>query len=409
MGLLTVLAAGALVLVVVLMHQRRQIAALKASLADTSRVDPLTGLLNRRAFEELLNMELDRSRRTGRPVAVIVGEMHGMGRLNTERGHAAGDLALQQVAADLSKWKRRIDSAGRLGGEKFGVLLPETDEQGAFLVAERLRRAARRSFKQDSLPLTISFGVAGYPEHGEHFGVLMGAATRAVISAVELGRDRSVVYSDDVARMLAEVPRAGAGEPRIANIIGLAEELDVRDSGSTGHCHAVGRYADLMARELGFPPEHVDRVRLAGLVHDIGKTGVSDRLMSKSGPLDPDEWRSIRTHPEIGARLLAHPEFEDLRAWVLAHHERPDGTGYPFGLSGEDIPIEARILAIADAYEAMTSQRAHSAALGEEMAIAELQHGAGTQFDANVVAAFLDSLARVEVPALPQASLERAS
>jgi HD-GYP domain-containing protein (c-di-GMP phosphodiesterase class II) len=130
---------------------------------------------------------------------------------------------------------------------------------------------------------------------------------------------------------------------------------------------------------------------------------VSDRLISKKGPLEADEWHSIRTHPEIGARLLAHPEFEDLRDWVLAHHERPDGKGYPFGLFGEDIPIEARILAVADAFEAMTSERAFRSALGEEVAMRELQAGAGTQFDAVVVDVFLTALARQQAHALPAA------
>jgi diguanylate cyclase (GGDEF)-like protein/putative nucleotidyltransferase with HDIG domain len=404
MGLLTVLAAGALVLLVVVFHQRRQIAALTARLSETSRVDSLTGLLNRRAFEEMLNFEIERSRRTGRPLSLIVGEMDGMGRVNAERGHGAGDGALKMVGQHMSKWKRRIDSAGRIGGEKFGILLPETDEHGAFLVAERLRRASRRGFGQESLPLTISFGVASYPEHGEELAVLMGAAGRAVDAAVELGRDRSVVYCADVARMLSELPAPGSTEPRLSSIIGLAEELDVRDTGSTGHCQTVARYAELMARALGFEPDHVERVRLAGLLHDIGKTGVSDRLMSKSGPLEPDEWHSIRTHPEIGARLLAHPEFEDLREWVLMHHERPDGKGYPFGLARGQIPVEASILAAADAYEAMTSERAFRSALGEEVAISELRAGAGSQFDAAVVEVFLGILAGVDAHALPQAS-----
>jgi diguanylate cyclase (GGDEF)-like protein/putative nucleotidyltransferase with HDIG domain len=404
MGPTLVLAAAALGLLVVVLHQRREIAALAVRLAEASRVDPLTGLLNRRAFEEMLNFELDRSRRTGRPLSLIVGEIDGMGRLNSERGHGAGDAALKQVGQHMTKWKRRMDSAGRIGGEKFGVLLPETDEHGAFLVAERLRRATRQTFGQHSLPLTISFGVAGYPEHGEQLGVLMGAAARAVDAAIELGRDRSVVYCADVARMLDELLQPEGAEPCLASIIGLAEELDVRDTGTTGHCHTVGRYAELMARELGFDPEHVERVRLAGIVHDIGKTGVSDRLLSKQGPLDADEWHSIRTHPEIGARLLAQPEFDDLRAWVLAHHERPDGKGYPFGLAGEEIPIEARILAVADAYEAMTSERAFRSALGEEIAVSELHAGSGTQFDHRVVAVFLTILARLESRALSQAS-----
>jgi diguanylate cyclase (GGDEF)-like protein/putative nucleotidyltransferase with HDIG domain len=395
----------AMALLAVVVHQRREIATLLLRLEEASRVDAVTGLLNRRAFEELLNLELDRSRRTNRPVSIIIGEIDGLGRLNTERGHAAGDTALQQVAGDMAKWKRRIDSAGRLGGEKFGVILPETDEDGAFLVAERLRRASRRTFAQDALPLTISFGVAGYPVHGDQFGVLMGAAVRAVHAAAELGRDRSVIYCPDLERMLAQAPDRAKAEPRIDDLIGLAEELDVRDAGVTGHSHAVGDYAELMARELEFPPEHVERVRLAGVLHDIGKTGVSDRLMSKRGPLDPDEWRSIRTHPEGGARLLAHPELEDLRAWVLAHHERPDGKGYPHGLVGDDVPIEARILAVADAYEAMTSDRPYRTTLGDGAAADELRAGAGTQFDAQVVDAFLSALARQEAPAaLHQAS-----
>jgi diguanylate cyclase (GGDEF)-like protein/putative nucleotidyltransferase with HDIG domain len=396
--------AVALALFAVIMHQRREIATLVRRLGEASRFDTLTGLLNRRAFEELLNFELDRSRRTNRPVGLIIGEVDGLGRLNSERGHAAGDSALQQIASDMAKWKRRIDSAGRLGGEKFGILLPETDEAGAFLVAERLRRASRRTFAADALPLTISFGVAAYPEHGDQFGVLMGAATRAVHAAAELGRDRSVIYCPDVERMLSEAPEPAAAEPRIADLIGLAEELDVRDTGATGHCQAVGEYAELMAVELGFPAQHVERVRLAGLLHDIGKVGVSDRLRTKRGPLDADEWRSIRTHPESGARLLAHPELEDLRVWVLAHHERPDGKGYPNGLSGDDIPIEASILAVADAYEAMTSERPYRSTLGDGAAAEELRACAGTQFDARVVGVFLDALARRSSPALPQAS-----
>jgi diguanylate cyclase (GGDEF)-like protein/putative nucleotidyltransferase with HDIG domain len=391
-----------LALLAVIVHQRREVATLALRLEEASRYDALTGLLNRRAFEEMLNFELDRSRRTNRPVSIIIGEIDGLGRLNADRGHAAGDTALQQVASDMAKWKRRIDSAGRLGGEKFGVILPETDEDGAFLVAERLRRASRRTFAQDALPLKISFGVAGYPVHGDQFGVLMGAAVRAVHAAAELGRDRSVVFCPDVERMLAQAPERTKAEPRIADLIGLAEELDVRDAGVTGHSHAVGDYAELMAKELGFPPEHIERVRLAGVLHDIGKTGVSDRLMSKRGPLDPDEWRSIRTHPESGARLLSHPELEDVRAWVLAHHERPDGKGYPHGLSGDEIPIEASILAVADAYEAMTSERPYRATLGDGAAIEELRAGAGTQFDATVVDAFLTGLSRRPEPALPK-------
>jgi len=397
-----VVLAGALGLIVLVYNQRRQIGALELRLSEASRHDALTGLLNRRAFEELLNFELERSRRTGRPVSVIVGEIDGLGRVNAERGHQTGDLALQQVARDMAKWKRRIDSAGRVSGEKFGILLPETDQHGAYLVAERLRRASRRTFTVDALPMTISFGVASYPEHGEQFGVLMGAASHAVEVARDLGRDRSVVYCHDVAKMLEEIPEGHV--PQLPRMLALAEELDIRDSGTTGHAETVGRYSELIARELGFDEPHVERVRLAGVLHDIGKIGVSDRVISKQGPLEPSEWRTIRTHPELGARLLAHPDLEDLRAWVLAHHERVDGTGYPHGLAGEQIPIESRILAVADAYEAMTAGRSYRPALGDGMAAAELRAGAGAQFDAKIVEVFLDGLGRVEERELSRAS-----
>ena len=147
-----------------------------------------------------------------------------------------------------------------------------------------------------------------------------------------------------------------------------------------------------MARELGFDEDHIERVRLAGVLHDIGKIGISDSVLTKPGPLDADEWQEMYTHPEIGARLLSRPEFDDLRAWILAHHERPDGLGYPDGLSGDAIPFEARILAVADAYEAMIAERVYRPALGEQGARDELEAGAGSQFDATVVSAFLKAL-----------------
>jgi putative nucleotidyltransferase with HDIG domain len=238
----------------------------------------------------------------------------------------------------------------------------------------------------------VSFGVASYPEHGDRLDLLLSFATHAMGAAKELGKDRSVIYSAEVARMLASAGGPEGAELQLATVIGLAETLDIRDTGVVGHCQAVARYAELAATELGLPPERVERVRLAGLLHDVGKIGVSDRVITKPGPLDADEWREMRTHPEIGARLLAHPEFDDLRGWVLSHHERPDGRGYPQGLSGDSIPLEASILAVADAYEAMTADRAYRASMGADAARAELEAGAGTQFDTKVVRALLAAL-----------------
>jgi HD-GYP domain-containing protein (c-di-GMP phosphodiesterase class II) len=148
----------------------------------------------------------------------------------------------------------------------------------------------------------------------------------------------------------------------------------------------------MMARRMGFTQQRVERIELAGLLHDVGKIGISDSVLTKPGPLDDEEWKQMRTHPQIGARLLGRPEVADLRGWIVAHHERPDGRGYPFGLPHDEIPLEARILSVADAYEAMTADRVYKRAMAHEAARQELLACAGTQFDVDVVDAFLAAL-----------------
>jgi HD-GYP domain-containing protein (c-di-GMP phosphodiesterase class II) len=160
----------------------------------------------------------------------------------------------------------------------------------------------------------------------------------------------------------------------------------------------VGRYCALIAEELGLPPERVKRIQTAGVLHDIGKVGIPDAILGKPGRLTEPERMEISTHPEIGAQILSAQGFEDIRAWVLAHHERPDGKGYPKGLSDEEIPLEAMILAVADAYEAMTADRPYRASLDDEVACSELLRCAGKQFDSRVVSALLAALSH-EMPA----------
>jgi diguanylate cyclase (GGDEF)-like protein len=383
---------------------RDRVQELLSRLTDAARTDPLTGLLNRRALEELFEIELAQAARSGRPLAVIVGDLDRFKVVNDRLGHQHGDQTLRALAEQLDRWKRRIDMAARVGGEEFALLLPETDERGAYLVAERLRRATKRQFADGPFNLTISFGVASFPDHGDDAEMLLRAADQALYAAKSMGRDRSVIYSAEVSRMLSASNGEGTrGELRLATVLGVAEALDIRDSGSTSHSHAVGRYAHLASLELGLGADRAERVRLAGLLHDVGKIGVSDAMLIKPAPLDGEEWTEMRTHPEMAARLLAGPEFEDLRSWILAHHERMDGSGYPFGLLRDEIPLEARILAVAEAWEAMTADRVYSAALSEEAAREELIQGSGTQFDPAVVEALLRALDRLPGTASPRA------
>ncbi|MDQ5807862.1 MAG: diguanylate cyclase [Actinomycetota bacterium] len=360
-------------------------------LADAARTDALTGLLNRRGFEERIATELERAKRTGRPVAVIVGDLDHFKSVNDRFGHRVGDRTLQRFAEVARSVKRRIDDLARIGGEEFALVLPDSDEHGGFLVAERLRRAVRDDGLAGDTAVTVSFGVASCPRHAATSEQLLHCADQALYLAKQLGRDRSVIFSEEVVESLASGSR---DDPRqaveqVAAVLILAETLDLRDSGTAQHSQTVGRLCEQIATALGLPEERVERVRLAGLLHDLGKIGVADTILQKPGALDDAEWAEMRKHPELGARILSGANLDDLSAWVLAHHERPDGRGYPSGLVGDQIPLEARILAVADSFEAMTSDRVYRAGMPVADAVAELERCAGAQFDEHVVDAFV--------------------
>jgi diguanylate cyclase (GGDEF)-like protein/putative nucleotidyltransferase with HDIG domain len=358
-------------------------------LSVAAQRDPLTGLLNRRGFEEAFDAELERARRGRRPLSLVVGDLDRFKRINDEYGHAAGDAALADVASRLTAAKRRFDCAARIGGEEFATLAVDCDEHGAYMLSERLRSEIAAA---NDRGLTISFGIATFPLHGQSAEALLRAADHALYAAKRLGRNRTVISSAEVPGILAGAHPREETHVELGALLSLAEALDVRDSGTVSHCQRVGRFAELTARELGLAPDSVERVRLAGVLHDVGRIGIPDELMRKSGPLTDAEWTLVRSHPEIGARMLATTQFDDIGSWVLLHHERPDGLGYPVGRAWEEVPLEARILAVADAYEAMTSERPHRPARTQEEAAGELRRAAGRQFDARVVDALLRAL-----------------
>ena len=371
--------------------RRDRVAGLISQLSDAARRDPLTHMLNRRGFEEMFDLEVERARRTELSLSVIVVDVDRFKEVDDRFGHAAGEAALRRVGASILDSKRSWDSAARIGGDEFAILAPDADEHGAYILAERMRSALQASFeKAGPAPLTASIGIVTYPVHGQTPGALLQAADRALYAAKRLGRNRTVISSAEVPGILARAPRVRE-EPQVglATLLNLAEALDVRDSGSTTHCQRVGRYAELIARELGLPPQAVERVRIAGILHDVGCVGVPDELFSKEGPLSEEELHRVRSHPETGARMLETTEFGDIGEWIQFHHERPDGTGYPAHRAAGDVPLEAAILGVADAYEAMTAKRSYRAALDPYAANDELRRGAGRQFDERVVEALL--------------------
>ena len=355
--------------------------------------DALTGLLNRRGFQHVFDSELERARRADQPLSLIVGDLDRFKRVNDSHGHAAGDEVLTRVAGAIDHAKRGFDSAARVGGEEFALLAPDCDENGAYMLAERIRAAVHEALsgEDDNGSLTISFGISTYPLHGQSADGLLRTADQALYAAKRLGRNRSVISSAEVPGILARAPRGSGRDAHVelAALLDLAEALDVRDSGTTSHCRRVSRFAEITARELGLPPEAVERVRLAGILHDVGRVALPDGVLAKRGPLTEDEWEWVRSVPAVGARMVETTDYEDIRSWILFHHERPDGHGYPDGRGESDVPLEAAILAVADAYEAMTSERPYRPALAADEAAEELRRGAGRQFRSDVVEALL--------------------
>jgi diguanylate cyclase (GGDEF)-like protein/putative nucleotidyltransferase with HDIG domain len=361
-------------------------------LSEAARTDTLTGLKNRLALDQELHAEVERALRDEKPLSLVIGDLDYFKSVNDRLGHRAGDQALVRAGHVLLRHRRAGDSIARTGGEEFTILLPGATEHEAYLVSERMRTAVEREFNGDTAALTFSFGVATYPNHGRSADSVLEAADQALYAAKALGRNRCVIFSPEISAIFAPEAGRGADEVQIATLLSLAEALDLRDTGTADHSRTVGRYCRMIAEELGLPQERVKRIEVAGILHDIGKIGLRDAILQKPGPLGRTEMVQIRTHPEIGAQILSGRGLEDLRAWVLAHHERPDGQGYPRGLTGPQIPLEAKILAVADAYEAMTADRVYRAGVEERAARAELLRCSGEQFDSRVVAAFLSVL-----------------
>ncbi|MEZ5154610.1 MAG: diguanylate cyclase [Solirubrobacterales bacterium] len=375
---------------------RTRVNRLWGSLSSAARTDLLTGFVNEHGINEILTNEIERARIDTTRVGLLTVQLNGLRQLNKELGYEAGDEVLRQLARLLDESTRRIDTVGRTGASEFVIVLPQTDEHTGFLLAEQILTRMRRAYRERGFKLSASLGVAVFPKHASNVDELLQASTAATNAAVALGSDRVVVYSPDLEGAIegegASLP--GEGRAQLGTVLSLAEVLDLRDEANASHAAAVAGYCEMIGREMGLPEQRVARLRLAGMLHDIGKVGIADSILDKPGPLSPSEWDQVRRHPEMAARILAARELTDIREWVLARHEQPDGHGYPRGISGEEIPLEARILAVAESYDAMTSDRPYRAARTPAEAIGEMGRYSGSQFDGAVVDALVRALDR---------------
>jgi putative nucleotidyltransferase with HDIG domain len=235
--------------------------------------------------------------------------------------------------------------------------------------------------------VSVDQPVLGRRPTEDELSVLMAVADHAGLALEQAGHESAAALEQ--------------AEPRLAAMLLLAEALDLRDPSTARHSYTVGRFARATAVALGLAPERVDRIHAAGVLHDLGKVGTADAILHKPGPLTEVEWIEMKRHPVVGAQILKHAGMDDIADWVGTHHERIDGKGYPVGLTGIEIPLEARILAVADAYEAMISDRCYRPGMPEDEARAELLRGAGTQFDPDVVDAFLRAVEALSLSTTP--------
>ena len=366
-------------------------------LAGAATTDPLTGLLNRRGFERAFARELERARRSRQTLSVLVADIDHFKQVNDRFGHDTGDQVLRRFSGALARTARLGDVVGRLGGEEFVLVAPATDVDGSYALAERIREALRAELEGEPYAVTLSVGIAVFPRHGRSARELLEAADQALYyGAKRMGRDCAVVYRAALAELFLGVASELAPEAQVdvATGLSLAEELDMRDSGSVSHVRGVGRAAEMIARELGLPDDKARRLRLAGLLHDVGKIRIPRAVRVKREPLDSGEWRKMKQHPVLAAEILTDEALTDIRDWVCAHHERYEGGGYPKGVDADELPLESRILAVAEAYASMVHPQAYRDPVPERAARAELRRCAGSQFDPDVVSALLAALER---------------
>ena len=349
-----------------------------------------TGLGNHRSFHERLQRELVVAEEEGTSLALCLVDFDDLKSVNDRFGHPVGDLVLGQVASRL----RQGGESFRLGGDEFAVLLPRQDERQATAVARSIVERVAALDVEGVGPVTVSAGVATYPTQGSGRDELIRLADSALYWAKKDGKNRVRAYAaESIFRanleQLTDTPDRAA---RYRAAESLAKAVDERDAYTGSHSQRVGDYSARIARRLGADEPGVELTRLAGNLHDLGKLAIPEDVLRKGDTLSEAERLMLERHPQIGFRMLESLGVQPVADWVLHHHERWDGAGYPDRLAGDQIPLGARIIFVADAYDAMTSDRAYQPAIPPRDALAELERCAGTQFDPAVVKALADEL-----------------
>ena len=385
--------------------------------------DTLTSLYNHRGFQEILTSELQRAKDNKTHLSIIMMDVNNISKINRELGHAKGDEVIRLLADKIKQSIRNNDKAGRYGGDEIAIILPDTDTADAKYLAEYITYCLSCCFVDDVGPIKVSVGISTFPECTIYQEKLLILAEQAMFISQAKGykEGMSAIVSssdfnfwDDVAlNSFAEVlakrhSQIGINfeeellhkfnQEEIINhnhlmemVTSIAGAIDAKDPYTKGHSTSVSRYAEALARSVNLPEHEVERIKIGALLHDVGKIGIPENVLKKPGKLTDEEWEIMKQHPKIGAEKVIAPNeaLRDLIPIVKYHHERLDGKGYPEHLKGDEIPLEARIVSIADAYHALVSDRPYRKGLPIETACAILKEGAGTQWDPDLVRQFI--------------------
>ncbi|GAB6087649.1 diguanylate cyclase [Alkaliphilus crotonatoxidans] len=359
--------------------------------------DGLTKLYNHRYFHEVLGQYI--KGKTWKTFSVAMIDVDLFKLYNDLYGHSAGDRALAKIAEVLREATGEEDIIARYGGEEFAIILPNIDADKSLKAIETIRRAVENKFYSAEYInefLTVSIGVASYPRDGSTPEEILDCADKAMYAAKQNGRNQCMIYARHQESQLLqhndelEIMQDSIKSAYFSAIYALAATIDAKDHYTYGHSENVSRYSVALGRAAGFTEEQIDIVRSAGLLHDIGKIGVPEAILTKTTPLTPEEFEIMKKHVDISITIIKHvPNLVKMIPAIMCHHERFDGKGYPRGIKGESIPIEGRCLAIVDAFDAMTTDRPYRKALSIKEALGELEGNSGTQFDPELTKIFI--------------------
>ncbi|MBM3249479.1 MAG: PAS domain S-box protein [Candidatus Omnitrophica bacterium] len=385
-------------------------------LKQLSLKDPLTELYSHSYLQEIIEAELHRARRHAHSLSVIMVDIDYFKSINDVYGHQFGDLILKQFSRQLKRMVRRYDIVVRFGGEEFVVISPDIDRQEALAQAQRILQALNLynfGDKKHAVKLKLSLALASYPEDKVAKGIDLISLTDKILNKVKESGGNRVFSSLDIKTKKKTAAKPGqlkdvkvlrsriekltkkANESLMEAIFAFAKTIELKDHYTGNHVENTMRFAAEIAKELELPKDEIELVREAAILHDLGKIGISEKILLKRSRLTRQEFEEIKKHPQIGADIIRPIQFlHDLIPYILYHHERWDGKGYPSGIRGEEIPVGARIIAIADVYQALTSDRPYRKAFSKREALKIIKDGSGSQFDPRIADIFLNILGK---------------